>query len=356
MNFSAKLIILLMILIPLLVGVNLFGYQKADEQTRPRLTIHNDVRDKFAHVIVCLDPTRSISDAKFRDAKEIVKRRIIDMAGIGDRVVCYRIGPRFGTESYVFGKLFEDQPSQLLQEQAQTLLDIIRKSRAGNLKPDDTGAIRSSLDLIAKFQPGVEGIHKVWKEQVDELQRPTALGSDYLGALAGIKAEYEDNPTNRTEEKWLFIVGDLINDTSRVANVQRLVDPRAENRQQRRNNTGRVATVQPVVADKQAFADVHIVLIYPFDSAVDETKIKTFWKNYFGENTFKFFSFAAVLREEFVLKPNPTTGLVNAQVGTFGESFRKYLFIDLGILFVFLMIAVVVFMFSRHPKKQSLTT
>jgi hypothetical protein len=321
---------LVIVLLIFFVGLflALYGVSFAQQNSLISVEVPSGNRDKFSDVIVLLDGTRSMSEGAFADAKEIVKRRIIKAIGTGDVVTCYTIGQNFSDRNNVFGKTHEEQPPQLAEAAAQKVLGLYEP---GDVPGSQKVCGADRCDIIEELKPNESKVQEVqnrWAGQVDALARPEIDGSDYVGALEGIKRQLANiRPGQTDRDVWVFIVGDLINASTHP---------------------------HPKETDGEAFKNVnHIVLIYPFNSNRDWERTRDFWKRYFGDVKFEEYTFATALREEYVIKPNPTFGLKKHPSGDFWQSLRPFLYADAALLFILILLIAVSFMLQRRSARRA---
>ena len=282
MEWNEQRVLICFATLILIVMVTMFGVGYAEERSQNSVKVDPTNRNKFSDVFVLLDGTHSMKEPAFSRAKEIVKDHIIPSIGINDRITCYALSGHFDDDvSNVFGKTYLEQPPQLKEFKAQEIVNLYKPER-DLLKPTvvNDRAVHN-FDELTPMQQEVKDKQKQWQDKVDSLQRPAIPGSDYGGALEGIRRQLSDK--NRGQrETWLFIVGDLKNETTKSHTVYK--DP--------------------------VFENVRIVLVYPFDSDGDWDSIKKFWKSYFVNiEKFEERPFGVALREKFLIAPNPTVGL-----------------------------------------------
>ena len=307
----------------ILIGmVTMFGLGYAEERSRHSVKVDPTNRHKFSDVFVLLDGTRSMEDTAFSDAKEIVKDHIIPSVGINDRITCYALSGRFNHNvSSVFGKTHQEQPPQLNEFEAEEIVELYqpgRDLRQPTVRDDDTV---SFFEKLTSKQQEVKAKHQQWQSKVDLLQRPTIPGSDYGGALEGIRRQLSDK-NNRQRETWLFIVGDLKNEETKS---------------------------HPVYEGDPVFENVRIVLVYPFDSVDDWNSIKKFWKSYFGEIEFEERPFGVALREKSLIAPNATVGLEIQRGEKFWTVMRPFIIAD-GVI---LLVSVVLFVIAGKRSQKA---
>ncbi|MFL6213402.1 MAG: hypothetical protein ACJ74J_05845 [Blastocatellia bacterium] len=312
-------VIILVTAFLLLACITKYGYEDAQQKSRPYVLVPSTNRSKFCDVIVLLDLTRTMNRWDVNKAKEIVEKQIVKAQGVNDRLACYTLSGRFDdVQSCVFGA-YEEQPPQLQDSDAQKLLSLYRTG-GGKVYIEDADQAEETGQIITGLkakQQKAEAVQGQWLSKINLLQRPAIDGSDYLGALEGIKRRWKNagpesspNPSS-AREKWLFIVGDLIDESP--AN-------------------------RPKELDNTALKSVnHIVLVYPFDSSRDESKIESFWRKYFGDIKFAQYTFAKAISEEFLTAPNPALGLEIGHPPSFWECFRPYVIADAVIIFLLLV-------------------
>jgi hypothetical protein len=305
-----------------IVMVTIIGFGYAEERARNFVKVDPTNRHKFSDVFVLLDGTGSMKEPAFRNAKEIVKDHIIPSIGINDRITCYALGHHFNDDSSnVFGKTHHEQPPELTEFEAQEVVKLYqpeRDLRKPAVSSDDAVTI---FEKLPSKQQEVEDKHKQWKSKVDLLQRPAIPGSDYRGALEGIRRQLSEKSTGR--DTWLFIVGDLKNESTNS---------------------------RPVYEGDAAFKNVNTVLVYPFDSDSDWDSIKKFWKSYFGEKEFTEKPSSVALRENLLIDPNPTTGLETHRGDRSWTAMRPFLIAD-GLMLV-LFVVLFVMAGTRSSKVQ----
>jgi hypothetical protein len=329
---------IILILALIVIGfISIYGYGVAEEKSRTVVQVPPTNRDTFSDVFVLLDGTGTMSKSAFRDAKAIVKGRIIEPLGVNDIASCYMLAGRFDDDqSIVFGKTHEEQPPALNDLDAREILSLYKAGGdPGQPKPCSENGCKLIEDLKSKQQK-VEAVRTQWFGQVDELTRPEIDGSDYVGALEGIKRQLggsgtDDSPKQgKVRDTWLFIVGDLIHESKKA---------------------------HPDYSDNAAFKQVdHIVLIYPFNSDRNWEPVEKFWGNYFGDIKTERRTFAQALRDGYLIKPNPTLDLKLHRPQPFSDNFRPYLVADLIVLLITALYFVASFisqkLSARRPTLQ----
>lgn len=260
--------------------VSMFGCGYTEEHSRSSVQAPAENRRKFSDVFVLLDRSPSMRDWALTDAKQIVRDQIIPSIGVNDRIVGYTLGAQYNdNENVLFGKTNHDQPGKLADAEARQALSLYTQEAQPARPREFSDEELSFFAELRSTRQGVEAKQKEWQAQLDSLKPAGIPGSNYHGALDGIKQQLKKNTQQR--DTWLFIVGDLINAST---------------------------TLHPDPEDVKAFKDVKIVLVYPFESQRDWEAIKQFWKGYFGDN-FEERTFGTALREQFLLPPNPTFGV-----------------------------------------------
>ena len=296
--------------------------------SHPEVRIAKENRQKFAHVVVLIDGTRSVSDVNFGAAKQIVSRGIISSCGIEDIAVGYDIRPTFTLANTIFGGTFAEQPPQTSAQRRSEILDILNRNRESSQKGIVDEDVYSLIRELNPYRQNVEKVRSDWSSRVDNLKRPEQLGSDICGALRAVQEEFRSR-LDRQAEKWLFVLSDFTQDSRRA--------PRC----------------LPISSD--AFSDVNIALIYPYDSnSPDWEKIEAYWKGYFRDKKMERLPFSDAQRRRFVLMPNPTAGLEHHQIKTFWE----YLWplVRYEIVIALLMLAASGYMLLRSIVKKRLET
>jgi hypothetical protein len=307
--------VIVIILAFLMMGcIFTYGSGYAERESRPVVKIPSANRDKFSEVFILLDATGTMKDFEVADAKEIVKRRIIDSLGVNDKVSCYSVsGLIDGGESIVFGKAHEEQPPQLDDEDAREILKLYATGdTSARSKGCGEDECKKKIEGLQPMRQATEAVRAQWSKKVDEMPRPRVDGSDYIAALEAIKRQLGNSKGGHSSrpddvrETWLFIVGDLINESSRE---------------------------RPNYKDNAAFKNVkHVVLIYPFNSGRDLQPVEKFWADYFGDIKTEKYTFAEAQREAHLIKPNPTSNLEVSRPPSYSDLIRPYLVADAVVL------------------------
>ncbi len=262
--------------------------------------ISGERRDQFSYIAVAIDGTGSmVRGNAFNKAKEIVRNQIIPQSGIGDRVVCYSIDPKFDIDNFLFGDTDGDQLPQLDKEEAQMALTVLQQIRTPPPRGIAPKAFCHLHDLLRLRWERVKKVQDQWGVKIDELQPASPGGSDYGGFLRSMADTFEAMPPE--EDKWLFIVGDLIDQPAYA----------------------RLASSAGV--SSKAFREVNIVNIYPDNASHDYDQIiARTWGSSPSQARFKSYSFAAVSGQRSVLKANPVSGLAGYQIKNFRDIFPSH--------------------------------
>jgi hypothetical protein len=260
-------------------AVVLYAYHLSD----PRIVLPSAARERFANVVVLLDGTRSMSDINFNAAKHLVAETVIRSHGIGDRLVVYGLGPDFSLHNVISGGTYAEQPPQLDAAARTGALVVVRQARSGHVPGRVRAKLRGLIQQVQEKSPDVEHVRATWTSQVQAMKRPVGTGSNLTCAVESI-GRYFQASHQADEERWLFIVSDLIQD-ARSSRTCRLPD------------------------DSDLFAGVRIVLVYPHDSAHNWEQILHSWRQHFGDRVTDVRPFSAALNQEYLLPPNPLAGL-----------------------------------------------
>lgn len=264
--------------------------------SNPRIDIPTINRERFADVVVLLDGTGSVTDQSFASGKEVVVKGIIPSFGIGDRLATYSIGPEFGLENVISGGTFHEQPPQLNPQRRAEALDILRQSRSGN----SPGRVRTKLyelaDQAKQSEASLDKVRSHWAAQITAMRRPTKPGTNISCALDAIDAYFQSN-SSPDEERWLFVVSDLIEE--------------------------HVSTALCSSNQESLFPKTRIVFLYPHDSRHDWRKIIESWRHVLGDRQIDVYPLSAALNKPFVLPPNPLSGLQDHTVRGFWDNLRS---------------------------------
>jgi len=271
-----------------LVAVLVLAYPRA----RPAIQIPTHNRNRFANVVILIDPTRSMRDNDLALAKTIAKDTLISSIGYGDLLTVCHIGPIFRPENCFKSMKAATQDIGVSPEHALAIVEEHR-TRNGVGRQNFYELLRRTRGLDAEVQDS----QKRWMEVIDAIQRPSAPGSDFCGALNVVEQVFATNLKARgPSDKMLYVIGDLVQDEP-----QRCVD-----------------------ANSQAtwFAGVNVTLIYPLNSTLDWQRIMSFWSQYFGGKKFHKVPFQAALSGNgYVLPPNPLQSFPK-HVPTYWDSVR----------------------------------
>jgi hypothetical protein len=293
MNFHRLYLIGFLVLLTLALIDSVYGYYRANAG----LDIPPENRTRFVEVLVAVDGTRSMSDANFAAAKEIVARRLVPFIGIGDRLTCFSIGPRYGISNVVFGATFEEQPPQLPEVVSRRVVNSLSHLRSNPNNVTSAQGFRQALPLIQPLFKDVPTIHAFWNDKLAKMSRPRYDGTAIRALLEGIEAEFETGSKDQTD-RWIVIVGDLVEEPPRGSRL-------AES-----------------AANADALQGVNVVLIYPHESERDYERIKASWKTYFGDIDVKVYPFSKIRTQQFILPPNPFFGLETYRVKTAWDYIR----------------------------------
>lgn len=279
-NLTRTLVrLLLWAIVAALSGSLLYAYHLSN----PRIGIPSVNRERFANVAVLLDGTASMSDVNLAFGKRLVTESIIPNEGIGDRLATYSIGPEFSLHNLIAGATYREQPPQLTGDRRADVLEILRQARSTSTP----GRVRSRLyrliDELRPLQAELESTRAAWIAQIEAMKRPTAQGSNLACALDALDS-YLQASSDPSEERWLFIVSDLIQDTALRGRCE-------------------AARTRPL------FAGVRVVLIYPHDSRHDWPAIIDSWRTFLGDRELDVYPFSAALNRPHLLPPNPLAGL-----------------------------------------------
>ena len=278
----------------LVAGIDgMYGYYRA----HPTIDVLAENRTHFVNAIAAVDGTRSMSDANFAAAKEIVARRIVPSIGIGDRLTCFSIGPHYGISNMVFGATFEEQPPQLSSQTARRITDALSRVRSN---PKDASASQEFREVYPLVQPlfqQVPAAQSNWDDKLANMKRPPKDGTAIRALIQGIQAGFGTDSAGPAE-RWVFVITDLLEQPPAGAH------PAAHS------------------ADADALRDVKVVLIYPYESQHDYDRITNAWRAYFGDVDVKIYPFSKVRTQAYVLPPNPLSGFAHYQIHTAWDYIR----------------------------------
>jgi len=317
MDTKGKIALLLLVLV-LVVGMTvLLGYSQAKTRSQPKFKILTENRARFSDVFVLIDGTTSMSESDFKNAKDIVNERILSSLGVNDTASGFALDGAFqDSKSTVFG-VYGQQPPKLEGEDPKKILELVK--RKGDLREPQTCSedVFNLLQNVKTKQPGANAKREEWQTRITNLPRPAIDGSDYVKALNGIVKQMNHNKSDSSRDAWLFVVGDLKN------------EPRP---------------AHPITADP-ALNDFHVWLIYPYNSNDPSwSATEQFWKDYLAEiKHVEKRTFANALRGEFLIKPNPTSGVETIPGEDFWRVFRVYLIVAgivcmMGLVGIYLLI------------------
>jgi hypothetical protein len=201
-------------------------------------------------VWILIDPTDSMSPPELQQAKQIVRSKVLDMAGPGDSIYCYRILPHFSVvANHVFGdRALPGVPVNLLDPEL-----------APRIEPEITTDLwkQVSQTITSDWIPKLEAL----SVPVDAEGKPLQ-GSGYLDALAYV-AECAKQKEPGVQQRYLFVIGDLCQ--------QPLAAPEA---------------VPALAADqKEAFSDIEVRMVYPYrtreGSLFQADRLRKYWNDIF---------------------------------------------------------------------------
>jgi hypothetical protein len=251
------------------------------------------------------------------NAKEIVNERILSSLGVNDTASCFALdGAPQDSRSTVFGSA--NRPPKLDGPDPQKMLKLVKGKgdlREPQVSDEDSFKV---LQEVQTKQPGADAQRGEWQNKVTSLSRPAIDGSNYVAALEGIVRQMDHHKRDASRDVWLFIVGDLKN------------EPRPDH---------------IIHADPDAFDDFkEIWLVYPYNSNDPSwPATERFWEDYLAGIRHEKLTFASALGQEFLLKPNPASGLETIPGENFWRVFMPYLIAAsvvcvLGVVGVYLLI------------------
>ena len=281
----------------LVAGIDgLVGYYRA----HPNIDVPAENRTRFVNAIAAVDGTRSMSDANFAAAKEIVARRIVPSIGIGDRLTCLAIGPHYGISNVVFGATFEEQPPQLSSQTARRIADALSRLRSHPKEASASEEFREAFPLVQPLFQQLPAAQSYWDNKLSNMKRPPEDGTAIRALIEGVQAGF-DTDAGTPAERWIFLITDLLE--------QPPVGARAAARS----------------ANADALRGVKVVLIYPFESQHDYDSITNAWRAYFGDIEVKIYPFSKVRTQAYVLPPNPLSGFASYHIYTAWDYIRPLL-------------------------------
>jgi hypothetical protein len=325
------IVITFMIFVIYVIASSIYSYVRS----HPDIVVTGNNRDKFALVVIYIDVSRSIKDKDFSAAKKIAVENIIPYIGIGDKVVCFIIGPKFGIDNRIFGEYSDQIPYYLYENDSklekEKVLEILNQRTGGKVTHSDV------YELIKELRPHwqkIENIRNDWKNLVLKIERPREDGTVVGPALRAIEEFFKGADDQEVEDKWLFIISDLKDEPP-----------------------GRHShAIDKYKPDPNVFNDVNVVLIYPTDSDSEWVKIIDYWSGCFSNsNLRKCPSLLATIQD--LLPPNPTSGLEKYKCDKFWTYFQPLLFrgvVSLVITLVLIFIVFIVyFVYTKRASKLS---
>lgn len=226
-------------------------------------------------IYILIDPTNSMGDDSFAEAKEIITDRIFPNLGPGDRVFCYSIGPDFvEVRNRVFGKkTLPGVPENLLEPRL-----------AERIPAENITALWQQVDDV---------IRQDWAKELETLpyrvdsQGRYLYASNYLEAISYIEKRIHPPSSQQVRDKWLIVIGDLQQDPI----PKRLQPPDQK------------------AGEDKAFQGIEVRLIYTYRSGArrfaQPTELQQFWKEYFEKRGNKAASFTTFDDATPLLPPSP---------------------------------------------------
>jgi hypothetical protein len=328
MHPKVKLALLLVLLLLVVGMILLFGYSQAKNRSQPKFRIATENRTKFSDVFVLIDTTESMNESDVENAKKIVNERILSSLGVNDKASGFMLDGAFqDSKSIVFG-VADQQPPKLDGGDPEKILELV-KGKGDLREPQicNEDAFNLLQNVKAK-QPGANAQQQQWQSKITTLSRPAVEGSNYVKALEGIVKLMDHKKSDPDRDVRLFVVGDLKNQPK---------------------------PVHLIPADPAAFNHVNVWLIYPYNSN-DQSWPTTeeFWNNYFAQiKHVEKRTFANALNQEFLIKPNPTSGVETIPGEDSWHVFRPYL-IAAGIVYVMGMVGI--YLLIRRRRRPTLAS
>lgn len=277
---------------------------RAYAASTPDVRLPPENRSKFAEVFVCLDGTPSIREENFEAAKRVVAEQIVPALGIGDVFVAYSIRSDVGLPSIISGSTHEEQFPQPPPAERARMLDVLARNGAGSQGgPVDD----ETYELLRELRPALHKAQSVrdgHTARVLEMPRPPKGSNDtnitcLLNEIGGRLRARSDSRS----DKFLFILSDL------------------------REDPGGLRSCSLDKNSMDAFNDVHIVLIYPYNSNQAQwDKVRAYWKKFFGNREAEQeWPLSEARVQSRLLPPNPTAGLEKYQFEGFGHYLSRML-------------------------------
>ena len=129
------------------------------------------------------------------------------------------------------------------------------------------------------------------------MKRPNSPGTNISCAFDAIDAYFQSS-SSPDEERWLFVVSDLIQERAFTASCTSS-------------------------SSETLLSNTRVVLLYPHDSQHEWRKIIDSWRHFLGDRQLDVYPISAALNRPFVLPPNPVAGLEGYGVKGFWENVRS---------------------------------
>lgn len=305
-------------------GSLISAYSEAHQ--RVKVSVQN--RDKFANVAVLLDDTRSMGLDNATYGRQIVRNGILPACGLGDKLSVYQLSPDAGLLNLVSGGTIDEQPPQFSDPERTEILQVLREARADAAPGRVNEKMYSLADQLKPQWRPLDAIHERWARAIATKAPPKDLGTNISSALEAIDA-YFKGASDPNEEKYLFLISDLIEEAARRANG-------------------------PPLKTAVELRGVRVTLIYPHDSKHDWNQVIGSWRKYFGERRVEIYPFSSALNRATLLRPNPTTGLEHCTRKDVWSSLSPLLSLErLAMLWISPVLAVAILGLALHHKARA---